>query len=244
MNTVLTKEEQLGKLRKEILELQGLRVPLEKERTDMGLGIINTAFPNHTFPLAGVHEFISAGAEDAAATAGFIAGLLGTLMHKGPCIWVSNRCTTFPPALKIFGIPPDQVIFVHAASVKDALWIMEESLKCSLLASVVAELSELTFTASRRLQLAVEESRVTGFVHHYTSKEIHNVACISRWYIKPAESYTENGMPGIGMPSWKVQLQKIRNGKPGSWLVTWSPEGFRVAVPAVPVYAMPTLKTG
>lgn len=244
MNQAFGKREQLNALRQEILTLQGFRAPLESEQRDMGLGIINRSFPNHTFPIASVHEFISTCPEETAVTAGFISGLLGTLMNKGSCLWVSTRRTAFAPALKTFGVKPDQVIFVDAGNNKEALWIVEEGLKCETLASVVGEIPELTFTESRRLQLAVESSRVTGFIHRCTSKPVANVACISRWRIRPVESCCDSGMPGIGMAAWNVELQKIRNGKPGSWLVNWSPEGFRVVVPEVNKLSVLARKTG
>lgn len=41
--------------------------------------------------------------------------------------------------------------------------VMEEALKCGGLAAVVGEVQDISFTASRRLQLAVEQSGVTGF---------------------------------------------------------------------------------
>ena len=29
-------------------------------------------------------------------------------------------------------------------------------------------------------------------------------------------------MPGVGMPRWKVELLKVRNGVPGEWIVEWA----------------------
>lgn len=237
------KDDRIAQLRREILALQGLRVPLENELRDTGLGIINQSFPNNTFPVAAVHEFISSKAEDRAATTGFISGLLGTLMNKGACLWVSTRRSIFPPALKLFGIAPDQVIFVDAASNKDALWMIEEGLKCPALASVVGEIAELSFTESRRLQLAVEQSRTTGFIHRHAEK-LSTVACVSRWMIRPLPSENEPGLPGIGFPSWDVELMKMRNGHPGRWQVRWMPKGFQVATPQIPEVQWLSRKTG
>ncbi|MBO9595684.1 MAG: Error-prone repair protein ImuA [Niabella sp.] len=215
-------------LQQELLLLQGLRAPLDTELQDPGLGIINQSFPHRSFPVGAVHEWISSNAEDAAATTGFMAGILGTLMRKGACLWVSRHRNLFPPALNIFGITPDQVLFVQAPDPKQALWAIEEGLKCETLAAVVGEVPELGFTASRRLQLAVEKSRVTGFIHHRTDRVAEHGACVSRWRIKPIASTLPGGMPGVGFPSWNVELCKIRNGRPGSWKVQWTPQGFSV----------------
>lgn len=215
-------------LQEELLLLQGLRPPLDAELQDTGLGIINQAFPHRAFPVGAVHELVSNTAEEAAATTGFIAGILGTLMRRGACLWVSRHRNIFPPALHLFGITPDQVLFVAAPDHQKVLWAIEEGLKCETLAAVVGEVQELGFTASRRLQLAVEKSRVTGFIHHRTSRVTGNLACVSRWRIRPAASVAPEGLPGVGFPGWNVELCRIRNGRPGTWQVQWTPQGFCV----------------
>ncbi|WP_300601883.1 Error-prone repair protein ImuA [Niabella sp.] len=215
-------------LQEELLLLQGLRVPLDAELQDIGLGIINQSFPHRAFPVGAVHELISSSAEDAAATTGFMAGLLGTLMRKGTCLWVSRHRSIFPPALRFFGIMPDQVLFVEAPDPQQALWAIEEGLKCATLAAVVGEVGALSFTASRRLQLAVEKSRVTGLIHHRTNRITESQACVSRWRIKSIASKPPEGLPGVGFPCWNVELCKIRNGRPGRWNVQWTPQGFSV----------------
>ena len=84
---------------------------------EFGLGPIEAALPNGSFPTGAVHEFISTGREQAAASGGFMAGLLNPLMRRGGiCIWISSARTLFPPALKAFGVAPDRVIFVDIQS--------------------------------------------------------------------------------------------------------------------------------
>lgn len=210
------------RLQKDILSLQGFRAPSQGKRIDFGLGAIETAFPNHIFPTGAVHEFVSSNAENAAATTGFLAGLLGKLMGQyGICLWIGIKPHVFPPALKTFGIEPDRVVFIDLSREKDVVWAMEEALKCNALAAVVGELNNISFTESRRLQLAVEQSRVTGFLHRNNPKMVNTLACVSRWQITPLISQLEEGMPGVGYPRWHVALQKIRNGEPGEWILEW-----------------------
>ena len=94
---------------------------------------------------------------------------------------------------------------------------MEEALKCDGLAAVVGETKELSFTASRRLQLAVEVSRVTGFVIRRYARNMNTTACVTRWKITSLPAMPEEGLPGVGFPHWNVELLKLRNGKPGNW---------------------------
>ena len=151
----------------------------------------------------------------------------------GPVLWISTSRMLFPPALRHFGLQPDQFIFVDLQKEKDVLWAMDEALKCGALSAVVGELQELSFTASRRLQLAVEHSRVTGFVLRRQYRQVNTTACISRWKITPQPSAVIDDLPGLGYPHWKVELLRMRNGRPGVWHVTWENGSFRITQPEV-----------
>jgi protein ImuA len=249
MTALSARDNIVRQLQKEVLLMQGHKRPTGSQCLDTGLGPMEVAFPDRTFPTGAVHEFISHEIENAACTNGFISGLLGRLMKQGgPVLWISTKRCVYPPALKIFGIEPERVIFIDLAKAKDALWAIEEALKCEALAAVVGEVSELSFTESRRLQLAVEQSRVTGFVHRYRPRSENNVACVTRWKIGSLASKTEDGLPGVGFPRWNVQLLKVRNGKPGSWEIEWSEGRFqhaekeRLSIPKV--IELPIRKAG
>jgi protein ImuA len=194
------------------------------------------AFPNKSFPLGAVHEFFCTSAEDTAASGGFIAGVLASLMRNGGAtLWISSSRTIFPPALQSFGIQPDKIIFIDLQKEKDVAWAMEEALKCEGLAAVVGEMQDISFTASRRLQLAVEQSRVTGFILRRNPRNL-TTACLARWKITSiASGLHDDDMPGVGFPCWNVELVKIRYGKPGTWKIEWIAGMFN------PVYTITAL---
>ncbi len=225
-----------NQLQQDILQLQGYKSNLAGNAVTLGLGPMLAAFPNHSFPIAAVHELICGGVEDAAATGGFLAGLIGGLMRSdGAAIWIGRSPTIFPPALNYFGIKPERVIFIDLQQEKDVLWAMEEALKCRGLAAVVGEIKELGFTASRRLQLAVEASRVTGFILRHQPRNLGANACVARWQVRSIPSEAVDGLPGIGFPRWQVDLAKVRNGKPGSWPVSWAAGRFAFATPKMAI---------
>lgn len=211
----------IARLQRDILSLQGLKWLPADSRLQFGLGPINDAFPNNCFPVAAVHEFLTTGTEDAAITGSFIACLTATLMRNGGvAVWINSFSAIFPPALKGFGIEPDRVIFISGLNQKDSLWVMEEALKCKGLAAVIGEIKDVDFIASRRLQLAVEQSCVTGFIIRHNPRTVTINACVSRWRITSLPGEPEDDLPGIGYPRWNVELLKIRNGKPGSWQIS------------------------
>jgi protein ImuA len=162
-----------------------------------------------------------------AASEGFIGGLLSVLMRGGgACLWAGLSQSVFAPAFSTFGIEPHRVIFLNLLRDQDVLWVMEEALKCKGLAAVIGEVSALDFKQSRRLQLATEQSKVTGFVLRNASKKLGSTACAARWQVKPLPSETAEGLPGLGLPRWQVELLKVRNGQPGKWVVEWDEGKF------------------
>lgn len=220
------KNDIVNRLKQDLLRWQGASL-LEHNAERIGLGSVETAFPGAVFPAFGVHEFISRSREESAATSGFVGGLLSRLtMGEGVCLWISTSRLLFPPAMRAFGVVPDRVVFVDVAQELDVLWATEEALKCSGLVAVVAELREMDFVQSRRLQLAVEKSRVTGLILRCNPRTVGSTACTARWHIRSLPSLLANELPGVGFPRWEVKLLKVRNGNPGQWQLEWSEGQF------------------
>ena len=218
---VSSRDAIISQLQKDTLLLQGFKTKRRNINLDIHLVPIRYAFPGQIFPSGAVHEFLCFQKEHRSATIGFICSLIAGLMQThGACVWISSSREAFPPGLKFFGINPEQVVFIQLKKERDILWAMEEALKCEGLASVIGEIKDLNFTNSRRLQLAVENSKVTGFILH--QKLSNNIkTCVSSWKITSVPSFMENGLPGVGFPRWNVELLKIRNGSAGCWQVEW-----------------------
>ncbi len=235
MEQLQRKKDIINRLQKNILLWQGFKAPSPGITNSVGLGPVEAAFPNGVFPLGTVHELVCDNTEQATVCAGFVSGLLSVLMQNGgACLWIGLSKNVFPLALKAFGVEPDKVIFINLSKDKDVLWAIEEALKCAGLAAVVGELREIDFKQSRRLQLAVEKSHVTGFILRNYSDKLGSTACAARWRIKPLPSESIDDLPGLGFPRWQVELLKIRNGQPGSWIIEWVDGKFmHVDKPAV-----------
>ncbi|WP_276091467.1 Error-prone repair protein ImuA [Pedobacter sp. JY14-1] len=212
----------IQQLQQQILVLQGMGRPSSAEPDSLGLGTIEAAFPGGCFPCGHLHEFICGTVEETAAAAGFIAGLLSRIMKGNACLWISRSAIVFPLGIGSFNVDPERIIFVHSIYENEIIWAMEEALKCSALSAVIAELPEISFNQSRRLQLAAEKSNVTGIILRNTPKNAGNTACAARWQVSHLPSYTEDGLPGVGFPSWQVKLLKVRNGRPGIFRIVWN----------------------
>lgn len=217
----------IAQLQREILPLQGYKSVVKTNGFSSGLGPIKQSFPGAEFPLGAMHEFFCGGEEDLSTTTAFISGILSSLVQKaGVLLWIGSGLV-FPPSLKMFGLQPENVLFLSTNNQKEKLWAMEEALKCDSLSAVISEIPEVSFTASRRLQLAVEQSRVTGFVIRRNPKNLIT-ACVARWRITSLAA-EPGDMPGVGFPRWNVELLKVRNGRPGVWKVEWADGRFKHA---------------
>ena len=85
------KKDIIDKLRKDILLLEGFKSPETTNAGKFGLGLIEAAFPNGIFPIGTIHEMICLTPEQAAATGGFMSGLLASLMQNdGACLWIGT----------------------------------------------------------------------------------------------------------------------------------------------------------
>jgi protein ImuA len=128
-----------------------------------GIPAIDARLPGGGLPRGALHEVIggSNGAIDGAAAALFAAGIAART--RGRVLWCVTRQDLFAPALAMAGLAPDRIIFVEAGDEKTLLACFEEGLRQpSGLGVVVAEVTRLSMTASRRLQLAAEDSGAVG----------------------------------------------------------------------------------
>jgi len=220
------KNDIVRQLQEKILAMQGFASAAQTIGGSLGIGPLESAFPNSTFPLGVIHEFLCSSNEQAAASEGFIAGLLSRFIQQGSvCIWISRSGKLFPSSLNQFCIEPDKVVFISLQTNREILWAMEEALKCEGLAAVIAELPEIDFAQSRRLQLATEKSRVTGFVLRNAIAKKGATACTARWQVSHLPS-EPGDLPGVGYPRWQVDLLKVRNGQPGSFQIEWLEDRF------------------
>jgi protein ImuA len=148
-------------------------------------------------------------------------------------------------ALALSGRGPlhsDRVIYAEAGKSKTVLLTMEEGLRHVGLAGVVGELSgRLTLTASRRLQLAAEQSGVTCFaLRRSRSRDgpmlTEPTAGMSRWRVvalpspPPLARFGER--PGLAWPRWRLELVRCRGGEPASWIVEASNATGHLGLPA------------
>jgi len=142
-----------------------------------------------------------------------------------PWLWVQDKA-----ALRLSGRPyrpglPEplrhRLIHVAAASPEDALFALEEGLRCRDLAFVIGEIAgnprSLDFTASRRLSLAAEKHGTALWLVRLDARADLGSARM-RWRAAAAPSPPPHWNPQApGRATWSAELFRAHTFQPGHW---------------------------
>lgn len=182
-----------------------------------------------------LHEITAAAPGDAPAAAGFVLALaaLFAARRKAPLIWIGEdfagleQGELYGPGLALNGIDPAHLVLVRTANAKDALWAMEEALKCRAPAVVIGEIYSAKLydlTASRRLVLAAQKQGTTGLI--FLAGAVRAAALSSsaetRFEIRARPSLLQvsagDRMPLPGPAAFDVRIAKARAGPAGFFI--------------------------
>ena len=168
---------------------------------------------------------------------GWTGFLLPQVDWGRPLLWVQERMAIlesgriYPPGLPSRGLIP-HLIHVEARDARAALWAMEEGLRCAALGAVIGELwgdpASLDFTATRRLAVAAERSRVACWLVRLGGTANLSGARM-RWRVASTPSRPNSlDARGPGAPAWDAELFRARGCRPGRWVVTSDSGAFAV----------------
>ncbi|MGE3991473.1 ImuA family protein [Pseudorhodoplanes sp.] len=203
-------------------------LPLGLRRADamLGGGLVRSALHEIT-PAAPMHLGAATGfALALAALSDRAAGKAGTGGRETLLIQTDMaRFESGAPygiGLDLFGLPARRLLVLRARRPIDALFAMEEALKCRGLASVIAELPDdaADLIATRRLSLAARAHDGIGLLLRHRSTSVPSAAT-TRWEVA-ASLGVRDAYGGIGMTAFQLSLVKNRRGPCGRFRVAWS----------------------
>lgn len=204
-------------------------------------------------PDSGYHTEVFASSDEAAGAGLVLALARDGLRHVRPeevrevqdrrCVlWVQDRA-----AARLSGRPyrpglpqwlQGRLIHVAADKPEDALFALEEGLRCRDLACVIGEMAgnprALDFTASRRLSLAAERHGVPLWLVRLDAARDLSSARM-RWQVSAAPSVPsrwDGRAPGT--PAWRAALFRARHHPPGEWTLDDDGQTLAVRSPAAP----------
>lgn len=202
-----------------------------------GVPEIDARLPGGGLALGALHE-VAGGANGAihgAAAALFAAGIVART--HGHVLWCLPRHDLFAPALAQAGLHPDRVIYAETGADISILACFEEGLRHGGLVGVVAEVGKLGMTASRRLQLAAEQTGTIGIAIRRWRRQTdaadfgQPTASTTRWRVTALPS-SPSEAPGVGRPRWQVELIRARASESADFEVEACDEEGRIVIPA------------
>ena len=138
------REAIIARLREQLRAADRTRLPGRRGVAALGVPAIDAALPWRGLARGGVHELL--GGDGDAARFGFAAALLGRLpVGGGRILWCRGGHATreigrpYGPGLAGFGLAPEGRLFFETRRAEEALWAIEEGLRCRRLAAVVGE---------------------------------------------------------------------------------------------------------
>jgi len=155
---------------------------------------------------------------------------------EGQVLWALARRDLFAPGLAQAGLTPERLLYAECRGDAEVLAVIEEGVRHGSLAAVIGEVGRADMAATRRLQLAAEESGTPALLlRRWKKAEMDPLAppsaAVTRWRIGCAPS-AALPFPGIGRARWRVELARQRGGPPHSWLLETPDAEARLALPA------------
>jgi protein ImuA len=150
-------------------------------------------------------------------------------------LWVQDRSAIrLGGKPYLHGLPADlkhRMIHVAAKTPEDALFAIEEGLRCRDLACVIGEIAgnprALTFTASRRLTITAERHGVALWLVRLNAEPDLSSARM-RWRVSAAASPPARwNAAAPGTAQWRAELFRARAHAPGEWMLSDDAETLR-----------------
>lgn len=122
---------------------------------------------------------------------------------------IDHRGVFYPPAAAAWGMPLDQVVLVRPANPTDQQWTVNQALRCSAVAAVLAWPQQADDRTLRRWQLAAESSGVVGLLVRPADRSATPSWAEVRLLIEP-----QPPPPGANPAdqSWTLQVECLRAG--------------------------------
>ena len=219
-------EQHRSRLRRVIAESEAQGLVEAARRVAFGVAPIDAALGGGLAGAA-LHEVSAALPLHFGAAAGFALAIAARAQEpRKQTLWIGTDFSCleagalYGPGLDLIGVPAERLLIARVARPLDALFAMEEALKCRALSAVIAEPhGDADLTATRRLTLAAREGGGLGLLLRPKPTDAPSAA-YTRWQVAAAPSEPDE-LGGLGRTAFSLSLTRNRRGPCGRWIVEW-----------------------
>ncbi len=218
----------LSDLRQAVARLEGAATDLHTGDTralPFGIASLDHALAGGLAP-ASLHEITPNGMTDLGSAIGFALALAARAHKPGKALfWITTDFAaleagdTYGLGCDLAGLAARDLVVVKAARPIDALWAMEEALKCRALSCAVVELPNdaplADLTATRRLTLAAREGGAFGFLLRHRASTLTSSA-ETRWRVAAARGEPDRLWRARAAPPFHSRCTKIDVARPAT----------------------------
>ncbi len=136
----------------------------------------------------------------------WLAGRLSVRSGRRNIFWIGTACR---PSIYVLAAGlgmsdwQDRCIFIEPADDDQQFWAMDQVLRCTATAAVVADASACSMATSRRLQLAAQAGNGYGFFVRPLRALAEPSLAATRWLVQPHPTDTQD-------PHWRVSLRRAK----------------------------------
>ena len=172
-SNVIDRQSVLKKLRVQV-GCMSTASPTPQQLLSTGCQSLDSMLPNNGIRVDALTEWVASSDSSAAAVLSMLAAAnhligntdnpnLGNPAATGPLVVVDTQHNFYPPAATALNIPADRIFVVRPNSNADAVWAIDQALRCDAVGAVWAHIgSWLDDRDARRFQLAAETGKTPG----------------------------------------------------------------------------------
>jgi len=126
--------------------------------------------------------------------------------RRGSVVVIDTQGDFYPPAAFAIGLQPRQLLVVRARRASEAVWALEQVLRCRGVRAAIASLARLDARGSRRMQLAAEVGGTLGLIVRAAETAARTFAAV--------QLQIEPRILAAGDVAYQITVLKTRQGRP------------------------------
>jgi hypothetical protein len=221
----------VSRLRREVARLEGSRPPEDDQALSTGSADLDRLLPGGGLWRGMLVEYLS-------AAVGGGAGILALTAARAACqggralVVVDCQGQFYPPAAAAWGIDLTRMLVLRPSKEADALWAVDQALRCPGVGAVWTRWDRLENRDFRRLQLAAESGRTLALLVRPARHRGQPTWADVQWLVGPVAGKREPGAGAcesrVGRPfraarsvqqgrptlhsefSWRLQVELVR----------------------------------